>query len=921
MIPRSRHRWLTVMALSFLLICLAAVSPVPASYASVPAGPAEEKEAARSAAAREEDAQDPFLNFDDAVLYAREQLRRAAGEFYLYYKYSGETMNSSIAGSESSRIMNEAWAHTGEGSEGDYAYQHLYSCNRYTVGYTAGAEEGTWNVTYRISIPSLTDTAKEAEVDARVQELLSTLIVPCMSDYEKFTVLYDWLITNCSYANHRQMYVYSAWGALIKGEAVCHGYSLALYKLANDAGFDCRYEANYWHAWVIVKMGDFYYYCDPTWDTLRHGQFLKNAKDFYDVYHVADSPWNTDEWRARYPIGAVSYNPDTATDGSSTPHHVYQTAASDGVLTHTCIYCGESYTGDHSESHAIQHVQAVSPSCEEEGRIEYWHCLDCDAFFTDSALSDAGMVKEADVKIAPAGHRADHVAARAATAEQDGNTEYWHCTVCGKYWLDAQLGQETNALAVLIPAAGHVTDVTVVLSWRDEYGNPVPEDWLPDAVETDLCGIDEESGVFSCGTVILRAQDGWTAAFSGVPDGLTFTSSELIGGFQAESSYDSESHTLSLTALFPVNVQFDWAFDCTSCTASFFDRNQVKLASLDCEVSRSFQAATCTEGGRITCLATALIGPASYTDREVLKDDEALLPLGHEWDEGVLTAEPGAESRGRITYTCLRCRAVRTEGTGALGEFITEAAGDVEGASFLVENARLLLTEEEREHIQAGGVIRLVLDVESHPDVPAGEKDLILAAIRNQKNGTEENSSIFCLNIELNKQISTRDGVLLYTAPLSGVLGTSLSVEIPVPEELLREADGRTGSFYVVRIHDGASLVLETKYNEAARTVTFITDRFSTYAIVFQDGIQEDAPQERLSEIAEEAVKHDPNLPVSPEGAEAAEKTEGKDAKPVRTETVHYGTALIWEAVLLVLLIALLIILVCGIVILKKKKR
>ena len=42
-----------------------------------------------------------------------------------------------------------------------------------------------------------------------------------------------------------------------------------------------------------------------------------------------------------------------------------------------------------------------------------------------------------------------------AGCEKDGRIEYWHCPVCGKYYLDAKAESETTADKLVLPALGH----------------------------------------------------------------------------------------------------------------------------------------------------------------------------------------------------------------------------------------------------------------------------------------------------------------------------------------------------------------------------------------------------------------------------------------------------------------------------------
>lgn len=43
---------------------------------------------------------------------------------------------------------------------------------------------------------------------------------------------------------------------------------------------------------------------------------------------------------------------------------------------------------------------------------------------------------------------------------------------------------------------------------------------------------------------------------------------------------------------------------------------------------------------------------------------ETLDPLGHAWDDGVITTQPTCTQQGWLTYTCSRCRATTMEDMG-----------------------------------------------------------------------------------------------------------------------------------------------------------------------------------------------------------------------------------------------------------------
>jgi putative LPXTG-motif protein cell wall anchor domain protein len=61
-------------------------------------------------------------------------------------------------------------------------------------------------------------------------------------------------------------------------------------------------------------------------------------------------------------------------------------------------------------------------------------------------------------------------------------------------------------------------------------------------------------------------------------------------------------------------------------------------------------------------------------------------------------------------------------------------------------------------------------------------------------------------------------------------LDKEVTFTVAIPEDLMKE--GRT--FYVIRVHDGKAEKLETVENEDG-TLTFKTDKFSTYALAYED--------------------------------------------------------------------------------------
>ena len=96
---------------------------------------------------------------------------------------------------------------------------------------------------------------------------------------------------------------------------------------------------------------------------------------------------------------------------------------------------------------------AVAATCTEAGSELYYSCDRCGKYFSD--VEGQHEIQEDSWVIAALGHSLTRHAAVAATCTTAGNEEYYECTVCDKYFSDAAGTQEIAANSWLIPALGH----------------------------------------------------------------------------------------------------------------------------------------------------------------------------------------------------------------------------------------------------------------------------------------------------------------------------------------------------------------------------------------------------------------------------------------------------------------------------------
>ncbi|GHU50984.1 hypothetical protein AGMMS49975_03160 [Clostridia bacterium] len=126
------------------------------------------------------------------------------------------------------------------------------------------------NINYSVTDISYSMTREEYEKSQAVfNDAVDTAleaVTDDMSDFEKALALHDYIVLNTSYDHTLKKS--TSYNALVEHEAVCQGYAEAYVYLLNKVGIKSLIatSASMNHAWVLVKLGDFYYHVDPTWD-------------------------------------------------------------------------------------------------------------------------------------------------------------------------------------------------------------------------------------------------------------------------------------------------------------------------------------------------------------------------------------------------------------------------------------------------------------------------------------------------------------------------------------------------------------------------------------------------------------------------------------------------------------------------------
>ena len=234
-----------------------------------------------------------------AVIRKGMKERQASIVVYVYDTYLYTEKNQGIY-----KIFEKAIAHTGVPDEGDYLYWNYGGYNASATYHPSGTGYN-YKITYQMEYR--TTKAQEAEVTAKVKQVLDILDLHDANDYDKIRGIYDYITSSVSYDNAATDDLrYTAYNALIKKSAVCQGYALLFYRLALELGIDNRIivgtATGEDHAWNIVRHNDRYYNVDATWDAgyNTYAYFLKSQNNFLD--HTRDGKFNTSEFHSKYPM-------------------------------------------------------------------------------------------------------------------------------------------------------------------------------------------------------------------------------------------------------------------------------------------------------------------------------------------------------------------------------------------------------------------------------------------------------------------------------------------------------------------------------------------------------------------------------------------------------------------------------------------
>ena len=387
------------------------------------------------------------------------------------------------------------------------------------------------------------------------------------------------------------------------------------------------------------------------------------------------------------------------------------------------------------------------------------------------------------VKAQPHTHNLTLTPAKTATCTEDGNTAYYICTECDKWFSDENGTQEiADKDSVVLPKTGHSYDNSE-WGYRETDGH---------ARKCRSCDAHD--------TVQLHTEDAGTVTKAPTQETTgekTYRCSEcgyVMRTEEMEKLPPEHKHTYD--ADWKTDADSHW-HECTGCG------DKKDLAAHTSDDGTVTKEPTKNETG----IKTYKCKVCSYTMRT-----ETIPATGGGDDKpGGGDDKPGGGDDKPDT------------GKGEISQEIQkgENVPDTKIPISEEELGDLVLTPEDKEETEKGSDIKILLTVtDAENTVSDDDKKTVSKVLNGYKVGQY-------LDISLFKVIGANRDKVTETAG-------KVRIVITVPDTLKSMNTKKTRTFGVIRVHNGRAAFLNDTDSDK-NTITIETDRFSTYAIVYKD--------------------------------------------------------------------------------------
>ena len=170
---------------------------------------------------------------------------------------------------------------------------------------------------------------------------------------------------------------------------------------------------------------------------------------------------------------------------------------------------------------------------------------------------------------------------------------------------------------------------------------------------------------------------------------------------------------------------------------------------------------------------------------------------------------------------------IRSNNTGAgTVENATDSSANAHAGALEMSSESMtdaLLTEEEKAMVSNGVSVQVDLDIKDISETVLKEDKTLI------EKASGKNTVALYLDITLTKQLGTASPVKVAETT------DAVTVSITVPTALRNNDTKIERSYKVIRVHEGKTDILDTVYDAKSGKLTFETNAFSTYALVYSD--------------------------------------------------------------------------------------